>query len=520
MTAHQHTLGDTIINNARWYGDRLAVVGPDRTLTHSEFLSRASHLAGAFAGLGTKHQDRIAILSENSVEYLECYAALELSGHILVTVNYRLAAPEIQHILIDSSPKVFLFTENYADIVADIRDNLTSVEHFICIGRKRDWAMSFEDLFTLPVENFVRPEPDDIAYLIYTSGTTGRPKGCVLGNANQVEAARMTAMHMLLSADDRTLLVMPLYHIGAKNIQLAAHWLGGTVHIHSAFKPEAVLEAVAREKITVLHLAPTMIQMLLDCPDVDQYDLSSVRMVLYSAAPMPLPLLKKGMARLGQVFAQIYGQTEGLGTILNASSHRPDGDARDLRRLISIGHPYQGTWMRVVDDDDHDVPVGQPGELLLHSPIMMRGYWNNHVATAEALRGGWLHSGDIATIDEDGYVYLVDRKKDVIISGGENIYSREVEDALFSHPAVQDVAVVGMPDAKWGEIVTAFIVPLQPHEVDAEALIAHCRIVIAGYKRPRRIEFVGQLPRLASGKVNKRELRELAASRIGQQFST
>ncbi len=502
------TLGDIIRNNARWYADRPAVVYGDNVLTHSQFSDRAHRLASGLSLLGLAHQDRVCVLAQNCVEYLEAYGAAELSGLILATVNYRLAVPEMNYIIGDAAPQALIFEAAYTDHVLAMRDSLPREIRYIVIGDGPDWALPYEGVVAsgAPEERDWGVSPDDIAYLLYTSGTTGRPKGCMLGQSNQVASAAMTSFHMRCACEDRTLLVMPLYHVGAKNIQLAQHWAGGTVSVERVYRPVEALATIARERITIGHLAPTMVQMLLDEPRFDDHDLSSLRMILYSAAPMPLPLLRDGIRRIGPVFAQIYGQTEGLGTILPIDLHRPDGTEDDLRRLASVGHPYQGCRMRVVDEHDRPLGVGEAGELCVQSPTVMRGYWKNAAATLDALRGGWLHTGDVATIDREGYVHLKDRKKDVIISGGENIYSREVEAAIAEHHDVADVAVVGAKDAKWGEIVTAFVVSRSDSLTEAD-IVAHSRTLIAGYKTPKRVIFVDDMPRLPSGKINKLALR-------------
>jgi len=509
MGVDDRSLGETIENNGRWYADRLAVVSDDRQLTHAQFAARCRSLASGLAQLGLRHQDRVCVLAENCVEYLEAFGAAEIAGLILATVNYRLAPPEMDFIISDAAPHALIFETRYSDYVATLVGRRGGVSHFIAIGPDcPDWAEPFEAVVARGEGGGppFRATGKDIAYLIYTSGTTGRPKGCILGHSNQISSAHMTALHMRLGCGDNTLIVMPLYHIGAKNIQLAQHWVGGAVYLQRAFRPEAALKAIAEHDISVGHMAPTMIQMLLEHPSFDSHDLSSLRMILYSAAPMPLPLLREGLRRIGPVFAQIYGQTEALGTILPVEMHRPDGDADDMRRLASVGHPYAGVRMRCVDENDQPVGEGDSGEICIQGPSMMRSYWNNSTATAEALRGGWLHTGDIGRIDQEGYVHLLDRKKDVIISGGENIYSREVEAALAEHPDVADVAVIGLTDEKWGETVTAVIVSRRAN-LDRAEIEAHSRARIAGYKTPRRIYFVDELPRLPSGKVNKVELR-------------
>jgi acyl-CoA synthetase (AMP-forming)/AMP-acid ligase II len=348
-----------------------------------------------------------------------------------------------------------------------------------------------------------------VAFLIYTSGTTGRPKGVMLSQAGQVAAAEILGSDMRNSPADRLLIMMPLFHIGAKIIQLSQHWRAGTVVVQRGFDAKAVLDVVAREMITVTHMAPTMIQSLLDSPEVGTTDTSSLRMIVYAAAPMPLPVLKRGLKILGPVFQQQFGQTEGIGTTLLAHQHRPDGSDRDREILTSVGQASPRVGVRVVDDNGEDVPTGTVGEILLTSPGVMKGYWNNTAATLETLRDGWVHTGDVGRLDEEGYLYLVDRKKDMIISGGENIYSREVEEAIVSHPDVSEVAVIGVPDEKWGEAVMAVVVTRPGASLEAGEVVEHCRTQIAGYKKPRHVVFVDEIVKLPSGKIDKVRLRKL-----------
>jgi len=503
------SLGETIENNARWYAKRLAISCGGKELTHEGFADRCRRLGSGLAKLGLRHQDRVGVLAENCIEYYEVYGAAEVAGFVLATVNYRLAAPEMNYIINDAAPSALIFESGYSDYVATIRDMRDGPAHFICIGPDcPEWASPYEEIVAAGDGDGApfRARGADIAYLIYTSGTTGRPKGCMLGHSNQIGSAHMTALHMRYGCEDRTQIVMPVYHIGAKNIQLAAHWTGGGVYLERAFRPEPALESIARNRITVGHMAPTMIQMLLEVSSFETYDISSLRMILYSAAPMPLPLLREGIRRIGPVFAQMYGQTEALGTILPIEMHRPDGDEDDLRRLASIGHPYAGVRMSCIGEDDVPSRPGEPGEICIQGLCTMRGYWNSSAATVETLRDGWVRTGDVGMVDHEGYFHLLDRKKDMVISGGENIYSREVEAAISEHPDVGDVAVIGLPDEKWGEAVTAVIV--RRHDVSVEAIVEHSRSLIAGYKTPRHVFFVDEMPRLPSGKINKVELRQ------------
>jgi acyl-CoA synthetase (AMP-forming)/AMP-acid ligase II len=329
----------------------------------------------------------------------------------------------------------------------------------------------------------------------------------MLGHEAKVRSAQAINALMSSGSEDRILLMMPMFHVGAKDMQMGQQWRGGAVYLHREFDPELILQTIQDERITITHMAPTMIQMLLDHPRIKEFDLSSLRMIVYSAAAMPIALLRRGLNILGPVFLQMYGQTEGAGTILPLEAHRPDGDERDLRRLQSIGVPFPGVQVRIVDELDADLPVGEAGEILLGGPVVMQGYWNNSSASIETLRGGWLHTGDVGKLDEDGYLYLVDRKKDMIVSGGENIYSREVEEALYQHEAVANAAVIGVADEKWGEAVRAVVELRSGASATDKEIIAHCKTLIAGYKCPKSVVFTDDLPKLPSGKINKIEIR-------------
>lgn len=298
ITKVPQTLADMLDNNAWKNPDETAFVWGDKRVTHAEHHTRASKLASGLLSLGMRRQDRVGILSQNSLEFQEVYSACEISGYICATVNWRLAVPEMVYIVNDGSPKVFIFDAEYAEAVIELRPQLTSVQHFVCIGGKGvpglEFAIDYEDLIASGDSSGVpfRPLPDDIAFLIYTSGTTGRPKGVMLGQAGQVAAAEILGSDQRNSPADRLLIMMPLFHIGAKIIQLAQHWRAGSVVVQRGFDPQAIVECIEKERITVTHMAPTMVQMLLDSPSVEAADLSSLRMIVYAAAPMPLPVLK------------------------------------------------------------------------------------------------------------------------------------------------------------------------------------------------------------------------------------
>ncbi len=510
-------LGDIIERNAALYADDLAVAFEGKHFTHSEFAARVRRLANALIDRGVERQERIAVLSENCSEYLEVFGAGEMTGFITATVNYRLAPPEMAWLLGDCAPVVLFFEARYADTVAQLRgsEGLASIRHFICIGGAAagiDGAEDYDAVLASGADASpsLRALESDTAYLIYTSGTTGRPKGVQLGQRQQVLSAWNMALEGSVEPTERVLLTTPLYHAGAKWIQMSHHWRGCPVHILRAFDPGQVIETIEKERITATLLPATMLQAVLDHPTYVQCDFSALRTVYYSAAPMPVAQLRRAIDKMGSIFIQFYGLTEagGTGTSLYKHHHVVDGDPGWVARLASAGQAKTCCEIRVVRGDGSDCDGGEAGEILIRNPTLMQGYWNNEAATAETIRDGWLHTGDVGKFDAGRFLYVVDRMKDMIVSGGVNIYSREVEDALHEHPAVQEAAVIGVPHEKWGEAVHACVVLKKGQSLAPEELIDHCRALIASFKKPQSISFIDILPRLPNGKVNKVELRE------------
>jgi acyl-CoA synthetase (AMP-forming)/AMP-acid ligase II len=502
-------LGNLTLRNLRLRPDAPALVFEGRSFTHRECAERAFRLARALARVGVRRGDRVAVLAQNCPEYMEAYAAGELGGWTTVTINYRLAAPEIAYILADSSPKLLIAEAELMDRVAP--ESVAKLDHVLTFGGKGpdldyETALAAED--ALPPDATVGP--DDIAYLIYTSGTTGRPKGVMLSHQGQLWSAQISAIEMAVRPTDRVAVAMPLYHVGAKNTCLTRQLRGCTIVLHRAFRPDPFFESLTRYQITETLLAPTMLNDLLDAHRCDRQTLPALSKMFYSAAPMPEQLLRRGMAGLGPIFAQVYGMTEsgGPGCSLHPHQHVLDGPPEVVRRLRSAGQPMVGCDVRCLRPDGTQCPPGEPGEIVIRSDGLMRGYWNNHAATNETIRDGYLHTGDIGETDDEGFVFVVDRLKDMIVSGGENIYSREIENALMGHPAVLEAAVVGAPDERWGERVVAFVVRRPGQDVSAEVITEHCRNAIASYKRPREINFIDALPKLPNGKIEKFKLRD------------
>jgi acyl-CoA synthetase (AMP-forming)/AMP-acid ligase II len=512
------TLKDLVDRNARFHGDGLFQVFGEQRQTFREFADRARRLASALHSGGLRVQDRVAILAMNCAEYLEVYGVGEVAPFVVAPVNFRLAAPEIRHVIQDAGPAVLFFEKQYEATVAGLRDQLPSVLRYICIGHDApEWAEDYERVIAQgsPDGPPLEVLPEHLHAIVYTSGTTGRPKGAMLTHAGFLALIADWARELDADAGDKILLSMPFFHVGARSQGGAATYAGGTLVVLRSFDARAVVTTIQAERITQLHLAPTLVQQVLDLPDQDQFDLSSLKTLNYAAAPMPVTVLKRALQRFGRIMINGFGQTEGAGTVLKKFYHRPDGDERDLRRLGSVGQATTATRVTILDENDVEVTPGTIGEICFRGPSVMAGYWNNSPATIETLRNGWLHTGDVGCMDEDGFVYLVDRKKDMIVSGGENIYSREVEEAMMAHPAVADAAAIGVPDPRWGEAVLGVVVAKPGQDVRPDELIAHCRRLIAGYKCPKRIEYVAQLPRLPSGKISKVTLREQFASPVG-----
>ncbi|HYC00812.1 MAG TPA: long-chain-fatty-acid--CoA ligase [Candidatus Limnocylindrales bacterium] len=488
-------------------------VDAHQRITYGEARERANRLANALIAADLRAGDRIAFLSKNSADYPLVFLGCSKAGVVPVPLNYRLAGPELAYIIGDAGARLLLASAEYVGLLDEIRPELITVERYVAIDAPE--AAGWEDFRSMVAsgsaaepERWIDEESD--VYQMYTSGTTGRPKGAIL--THRAVTAQMAQIEAVfpMTRGERFLVVAPMYHAAAAATSFKALSAGAAMNIHADFSPDAVIDALSSQGITRVTLVPAMIQAcLLTVPDVAARDYGSLKVITYGASPIAEQVLRRAMEVFGCDFAQGYGMTETTAvlTYLEPDDHRR-ALAEKPELLLSAGRPIPGTHVRIVDENEEEVPRGTIGEIVARGPQMMRGYWNLPEASAETLKDGWLHTGDAGVMDEEGFVYLQDRLKDMIVSGGENVYPREVENVLFEHPAVADAAVLGVPDQKWGEAVKAVVVLRSGATATAEELVEFCRGRLAGYKRPRSVDFVETLPRNPSGKVLKRELRE------------
>jgi acyl-CoA synthetase (AMP-forming)/AMP-acid ligase II len=450
----------------------------------------------------------------NCPEMLEVLYACFKGGFGAVPINFRLHPAEYAYIIDHSQAKAVILTPEFnADILA-MRDEIPKASHLIAIADAEGELLGYEKLSgqesNLRADADTRPE--DIAWLFYTSGTTGRPKGAMLTHRNLM-AMSLTyyADYGSLGTHDAILHAAPLSHgSGLYALPNIAQGATNVILESKSFDPELVFRTIQEHRITNMFAAPTMVNVLATSPAAGKYDFASMKSLIYGGGPMHVEHLTQAMQQLGPCLTQLYGMGETPMTItyLPHRDHVLEGDQLQMKRLSSAGFARTGVVLKVVDALDKPVPPGEIGEVVVHSDVVMKGYWRNADATNAAMRGGWLHSGDLGYLDEQGYLFLMDRSKDMIISGGENIYPREVEEVIIQHPAVREVAVIGVPDAKWGEAIKAVVAIRPGEEVSEQELIIYCKKRIASYKKPKSIDFIDELPKNNYGKIVKRELRE------------
>jgi long-chain acyl-CoA synthetase len=509
------TIADIVRVHAAKRPDAVALVVGARTITFAELDARSSQAAQAFRAAGVGFGDRVAFIEKNGAEFFEVVCGLAKLGAVAVPVNWRLAAQEMLDIVEDAQATAVVVGSEFFGHVEAIEDGLKSF--IVAIGTHDRWPLFDEWVASHAAEDpGVTTGSDDVAFLMYTSGTTGSPKGVMLSNNNYFSKATGIADKWRFDADSVSLAVMPMFHMAGSGWALVGLYEGCTTVVLRDVEPPAILDAVARHGITNMLLVPAVIQRLLATPGVENTDFASVRSIVYGASPITDDVLVKGLDRFGCDFSQVYGLTETTGSITQLDDHDP---ARRPDLLRSCGKPYPWVEVRIVDKSGFDVPAGIVGELWTRSTQNMLGYWENGDATAATVTpDGWLKTGDAGYVDDAGYIFLHDRLKDMIVSGGENVSPTEVENVLMTHPAVGDVAVIGVPDERWGEAVKAVVVPAVGTSPSEAELIAHARDRLGGFKLPKSVDFADALPRTPSGKLLKRTLREPYWEGVGRRI--
>ncbi|MEV1291485.1 long-chain-fatty-acid--CoA ligase [Pseudonocardia sp. NPDC049635] len=498
-------MSDLVARHARVSPDAVALTDPVHRRTYRELDARVDRLAGVLAGRGIGSGDRVAVLGRNSIQVVESWLAVLRLGAIAVPVNFRLAPEEIRYILHDSGSSLVVVDPDLAPAVEQARAGAPAVGSVVTFGEEYEALLAGEQTGPAGPEELAVPD-EAPAYIMYTSGTTGHPKGAVLTHRNLYLHAFCSMATLGTTGDDRVWMsAAPLFHIAGLSGMLPVLITGGKVVIppSGGFDPEQTVRTLAAEGVTSCFMVPAQWQAVCSV-DLAAHDLSRLHRISWGAAPASTTLLRTMIDAFPQAeVCTAFGQTECSPVTTNLRGED------SIRKIGSIGTPMVGVEVRIVDEDMNDVPRGEVGEIVYRSPMVMAGYWNKPEETAEAFRGGWFHSGDLVRADEDGYLYVVDRKKDMIISGGENIYCAEVENVLAGHPKIADVALIGVPDPTWGETPLAVVVPRDPADPPTVAEVeTYSRQRLAAYKRPRHLRLVDALPRNPSGKVLKTVLRE------------
>lgn len=506
-------LGEMVTRSARKFPDREAMIYGDTRLTYKQFNARINRLAHGLMDLGIKKGSKVAILAFNCNQFMETYFALAKIGAVAVPLNFRLHPEELTYIVDNSDAEAFIMGDGFVDTVQSIKSNLPKVKKYISLTNEpvkgmlhyETWIAKYPD-----DEPLIPIKEDDPAFIMYTAGTTGRPKGAVLTHKNEVVMCMLEAMWVASEPGIRdlsnsiALTPPPIFHLAAFAFSQICFFFGATlVFSTEVFDPVNIMETIQKEKVTAILLIPAMTSFLLMLPDLDKYDTSSLQIWISGGAILPTETRRQVRKHFPSVkIFDMFGQTEMSPVVSGLRPSESDG------RETSVGKPLTFIELRVVDENDNDVPVGIVGEAAYRGPTVMKEYYKNPKATREAMRGGWFHGGDLLRRDESGYIYVVDRKKDMIISGGENIYPAEIEEALYKHPKILECAVIGVHDEKWGESVKAVVVRKPEEQLTEQEVIEYCKMHLASYKKPRSVDFVDSLPRSAVGKVLKTVLRE------------
>ncbi len=507
-------IGHFLTRSAQRFPDRPAWLRGDVSISYRMAEQRVNRLAAALVDLGGTVGDRVGMLLPNCHQGLETILAPMKARMAVVPMNVRLHPDEHAYALNDSRAFALIYAEEFGDVVARIRASVPGVRQLICLGDDRHADLSYEEI----VESGSSGAPDapvdreDLAWIFYTSGTTGRPKGAMLSHRNLMNMAFNFLMDVNpASSTDVLLHAAPITH--GSGLMLFHHIARGAASAFpetGSFDPAAVFASIERYRATTMFLAPTMVNALVASRERTRFDLASLHTIVYAGGPMYAEHILEAVDAFGPILVQLFGQGEAPMTItvLPKDAHEVGDDPARRRRPSSAGRAVTGVDVGIVGDDGRPLASGETGEVVVSGDLVMQGYWDNPEATAETLRDGWLHTGDLGHLDDDGYLYITDRIKDLVISGGANVYPREVEEVIARHPDVAEVAVIGVPDEKWGEAVKALVVRRDGAGVSADAIIEFCRVNLASYKKPQSVEFLHTLPKNAYGKVLKRELRE------------
>jgi long-chain acyl-CoA synthetase len=509
------TWADIIYRNALLYPENEAFISGEKRITFAQYNARVNRAIHALHSMGVKQGDGIGIVSWNCLEYADVYGAAMKGGFIISGMNPRLQLHELEYLVNYSEINTLFVGRELIEMVSQLRTRFPKVKNYISLETSAPGMFSYHDLLLAHSEEEpdVQVKEEDLFLIFYTSGTTGTPRGALYTEGRNIENTRTKVIELGLEVGDKHIMILPLFHIGGYSHFWAFFYAGGSNVImqQRSFDPAATLKSIEEEKATDLHIVPTHLVTMLALPDVEKYDLSSLKRIWYAASPMPAELLRRGMEKFGPIFLQGYGQSESGPdiTFMPRKSHQVlDRPLEEQKVLTSCGQPCLGVHVRIVDENGHDVRPHMVGEIVLQSKPVMVEYWHKPVDTHDVMIDGWLHTGDMGFYDEKGFVYIVDRKKDMIISGGENIYPREIEEVLYKHPSVAEAAVIGVPDNVWVERVHALIVLKQGRHATEEEMIEFCKRHLARFKAPKSVEFVEFLPKNPQGKILKRELRE------------
>jgi len=504
------TIGDMLTSTARKLPDKIAIICDDRQITYQELNARVNQLAHGLLQKGINKGSKVATLMYNSIELAEIYFALAKAGITGVPLNFRLTAPELYYIIENADATTLIIGEEFEATLDQLRPRLSKVEHFITVGKKPQKVGEFYNLY----HNQSNHEPDvkvkaeDESFIIYTSGTTGKPKGVILTHKNHIWNTINYTIAYQMEESDVELALTPMFHSSTMGRIFAYIFTGATFITSKRFDPVQVMELITKRKVTSITQTPTMYAALLNLKDKDCYHTDTVKRIVMGAAPV-FPEMKGEIAQLfphAGIF-DLYGLTEASpGVTILKPNDPPD-------KIASVGKPMMSVKIKIVGEGGRELPSGKTGEIVCRGPNVMKGYYDNTVATQETLKEGWLYTGDVGRIDRDGYLYLTGRKKELIVSGGDNIYPAEVEAVLHQHPLILEAAVIGVPDEYWGESVKAIVVAKSGKAIDEQEVIEYCKSRLASYKKPKSVDFIDALPKNAAGKVMKDELLKRYISR-------